>query len=77
MIVSLYTDTGIWSTWEGECDVTCGYGIKVRTRVCKEDPYYPPPYDCPVYCPGPSRDEKPCGKDCCERKWVFIALWLS
>ena len=61
------TDQGYWTSWEGECDVTCGYGYKIRTRKCVGYDYIDY-YGCPVYCEGLDTDHKPCEKDCCPRK---------
>ena len=61
----MFKDYGIWTTWEGECDVTCGYGHVYKTRKCVYDPDHPPRYGCPVYCDGPEEDTQPCDKGCC------------
>ena len=61
-------DPGQWTSWYGECDVTCGYGIKIRHRECIPIPGQEPYGDCEVSCDGPSMDKKDCEKDCCPRE---------
>ena len=45
-----------WSPWTSECSVSCGQGVRIRTREC----------DSPVtsgrghYCDGPPWESQPC-----------------
>ena len=55
-----WSDFGAWS----ECSVTCGGGIKERTRSCTN----PAPEHGGLYCVGDSKEEETCNTQACKGK---------
>merc|ERR1711894_14176 len=55
---------GRWSSWSsyGRCSVTCGSGVKYRTRSCSN----PPPKNRGLKCLGASSQSTSCGTSPCE-----------
>lgn len=53
-----WSDFGEWS----ECSVTCGGGIKERTRTCTN----PPPAYNGLHCVGDNKEEETCNTQACE-----------
>ena len=58
---------GGWSSWkEGQCNKTCGGGVKKLTRTCSN----PMPSCGGSSCRGISVREEACNEDCCSGKVV-------
>ena len=53
-----WSDFGEWS----ECSVTCGGGIKERTRACTN----PPPAHGGMHCVGDNKEEEACNTQACK-----------
>ena len=49
-----------WKPWE-ECSVTCGNGVKRRTRACDN----PEPQHGGALCEGVGEEEQPCNEGPC------------
>ena len=78
-IMQIFAAAGKWSSWDGDCDVTCGKGTRYLTRTCEEDPDYPPQGDCDVHCEGDDKKEEECYEICCPRmenynNYYFVLL---
>jgi hypothetical protein len=71
-MTSFSSAAGVWSSWEGDCNVECGEGRKYMTRKCEVDPYLPPGDYCPPTCPGEDKKDEYCYPKCCKRKLVFL-----
>lgn len=64
-----WSDYGEWSV----CSVTCGEGIRMRTRTCNN----PPPGVGGLDCIGPANATERCSERICEGKLNFIFSILS
>ena len=63
-----YQVNGGWGPWEpwGECSVSCGGGMKMKTRRCDS----PPPSNGGKDCRGKSKKTRRCNrKSCCRNVW--------
>lgn len=49
---------GQWSSW-GDCSVSCGNGVSIRTRLCNN----PAPANCGKDCDGSNLDTQQCNRD--------------
>ena len=66
--ISIYSDPGEWTSWEGMCSVTCGEGTITKTRVCDSIPGSPPPPGCEPTCEGLYTVNEVCRGPCCPSK---------
>ena len=68
---------GEWGDWTSysTCDVTCGDGMKTRTRTCNN----PPPSNGGLFCPEGNSETVPCSEQPCAsmltlNKYIFKTL---
>ncbi|KAG8227171.1 hypothetical protein J437_LFUL008055, partial [Ladona fulva] len=67
-------DWGCWSEWSA-CSVTCGLGMKRRTRRCNPKPTPPGVHSDQLHrCEGPSMGEEPCEMPTL-RGWSDWSVW--
>lgn len=61
MFIFILTVDGVWRVWSnwGDCPVTCGGDVSIRTRTCV-GPYY-----LGRNCSGNWSEDRPCGLDPC------------
>ena len=60
-----FSGPGMWSEWVGDCDMSCGPGIRFKTRQCLNDTTNPPLPGCEPSCPGQTQDAENCNLGCC------------
>ena len=61
---------GNWTDWE-QCNVTCGGGWQLRTRVCDDPKYGGAP------CPGSDEDRQICNDFNCPGKTQLAMIFVS
>jgi len=61
---------GRWSTWTsfGACSVTCGGGLRTKTRSCSYDPVAPVGRN----CTGPALFSEECNANECPGKIIWL-----
>lgn len=60
-----------WSEWQS-CSVSCGIGIRFRTRECND----PEPLHGGLPCIGESQDTEECELDECSSMYIFTILQI-
>ena len=68
----------MWTEWVGDCDVSCGPGMRFKTRQCVNDTNNPPLPGCEPSCPGQTQATEDCNLGCCPGeclKYVCCSLW--
>ena len=69
----MFQTDGGWTSWENwsSCSVTCGGGIKSRSRSCTN----PKPSILGGYCPGNQMQTEQCGKSLCQG--ILCLLYIT
>ena len=74
IILSFVVVDGGYTEWsESECSVTCGEGIKTRTRTCTNPPASNGGKDCSEL--GPAEDTVPCIQEKCRKYLCNVFCW--
>lgn len=58
-----------WSEWTG-CDVTCGSGLRQRSRLCNN----PPPRSGGTMCEGDDAEIKTCTVECYGIYFILLRI---